>query len=38
MVMVSSLSREPVFTMSVSVWVDGYGLVTRCEPCVTNDM
>ena len=27
-----------MFTMSVSVQLDGYGLVTRCEPDVTNEM
>src|SRR6266851_5150391 len=27
-----------MFTMGVSVQLDGYGLVTRCEPYITNEM
>jgi hypothetical protein len=33
-----SIQVEPVFTMGVSVWVGGYGLVAPCGPCVTTEM
>ena len=32
-----SIQVEPVFTMGVSVWVGGYGLVAPCGPCVTTE-